>query len=299
MRIYQTKENHNAIKFCQEFLHKEAKRYLFGTNDYAVSIAKALDNNIEGYINNLTQETHFNGKPIINFKALPKDALVVSCVVLSRGLEIREKLDSLGLRNLDYFAFYKYSGLDIKSIDFVNFKPNGKPYNLIDAKKDIESNLEAYKEIFDILSDSQSKSEFEQCVNFRLHCDLDILRGLKYTPDTQYFEDFIDFDDIDYFFDIGGFEGESSLEFIRHNPRYKHIFFFEPESKNFNKAIRNLSSYKQILFNSFGLGGQEKEVCISQDNGSANKISQSGEKIKIKRLDSLLEKFEINGGGVL
>lgn len=305
MKLKKSKENKQAQIFCKKFLDKKVKRYLFGTNDYAISIAKALNNEIEGFINDFIKDSSFFNKPIFKLKDIQKDALIVSCVVLSQAINVKERLDSLGFKSLSYFAFYKYSGLNIKDIEFVNIAPNGLPYTIKDAKDDLEQNLESYKEIYQYLSDKKSKYQFKQCLNFRLHCDIKMLQGIKYTPKEQYFEDFIGLENIDYFIDIGAFEGESSLEFIKHNQHYKSIFCFEPENKNFLKTKENLKNYNNIQIYQCGLGEKEQELFITNNQSSANKVlsqnlqnSTLTQKIDIKTLDSIILNNKMIRGGV-
>lgn len=226
MKIYKETIDYRAKQFCKDFLHKGTKRFLFGTNDYALSIAKALNNDIDGYINDITQEKYFNGIPILRLNALPKDSLIVSCVVLSQAINIKKRLLKLGLINLDYFSFAKYSNLPIKQVEFVNKDIEGNPLTICDAKHDIQENNEKYQDIFNLLYDEDSKIAFEKCCNFRYSSDLKFLENFEYTPDMQYFENFISYQDISMFVDIGAYHGETSLEFIKRNPYYSSIHCF-------------------------------------------------------------------------
>lgn len=301
MNIIKMNDDKESIKLIEEFLANPKRRYIFGSNDYAKSVYEALEGKIEGFINDNLANSLFCNTKVLKLSSVPKDAIVLSCVVLSQGLNIKERLDKEGFRNITYFAFYKQAMLDIKKIEFVNTASNGLPYTLEHAKMHIESNMPLYSKMYECLADEISKEHFTKVLNFRLNCDIRALKGLRYTPKEQYFEDFLPYHKIDYFLDIGAFEGESSLEFIKHKRDYKQIFCFEPEGENFKKLEQNLSSFRDISYFKLGLGNKEKSLYISTNKGSANKISNThGEKIEIKRLDSINLGLDstANGGGL-
>ena len=56
----------------------------------------------------------------------------------------------------------------------------------------------------------------------------------------------LDLKEDEVFIDVGGFDGATSIEFIKHCPHYKSIYIFEPVENNLDKAKKNLKDYKNI-----------------------------------------------------
>ncbi|RDU70620.1 FkbM family methyltransferase [Helicobacter aurati] len=291
MILYPQRDNDEAKRFCQDFLEYPKRRYLFGINDYALSVFEALHYDIVGFVCDKPQ-SDINGIPVITPHEVPKDSLIVSCVVLSQALTVASKLDSFGLRNLDYFAFATYSKLAIKPVEFVSCDKAGRPFCLEDSKRDIQECFSSYLEIYNQLEDADSKAAYQKCVNFRYSSDIAYMQGFTYTPDKQYFEDFIPFHAIDIFVDIGAYHGETTLMFLQHN-NHASIHCFEPENANFLCLQRNLKDCSLASLYKMGIGKQKGQFHISTTNGSANRIinntqsCESVEQIEVIALDSM------------
>lgn len=72
---------------------------------------------IDGYIDKFTSEKIYLEKPILKLDQIPRNAVVS---VLGCPISAEAKLKKYGLKNLDYFSFYKYSGLDLVPIKYFN-----------------------------------------------------------------------------------------------------------------------------------------------------------------------------------
>jgi FkbM family methyltransferase len=270
-------EDAQAIKYSQEFLAaKPENRYVFGRNDCAKSIAGLVD--VGFFIDDFTEETEYLGKQIIKTEAIPLDALVLGTVFL-RPLTVAKRLSDAGIRHLSYFAFHKYSGIDAIPVLFWDgFGP------------DIEANQDKYHWVFGLLEDDESRRIFEKIVNFRLSADLGYLSGFTERQAEQYFEDFLGLkEQNEVFVDVGGFDGYTSLEFIKKCPGYRCVYFFEPNLKNMEIAKSRLSECENINFLQKGLSNKKGTVRFSI-GGSASAISADGEiEINVDALDDMIE----------
>ena len=80
----------------------------------------------------------------------------------------------------------------------------------------------------------------------------------------------------------GGYDGQTSLEFIKHCPKYKSIYIFEPSKEN-------LKAYKNIHFISKGLSNKEDILKFDTSLGSASSISEEGSvEIYVDTLDNIV-----------
>ncbi len=270
-------ENNKAKVFCQDFIHSNKPKYIFGRNDWAESIANII--NIDGFIDDFTNEKEYLGKPIIPIEKIPNNALVVS-VITGKPFVAEKRLSQFQFRFIDYFSFFKYSGLNIKPIMFWK--------GMIE---DIHSNHSKYEWVYKLLQDDISKNQFYNILNFRNSYDLDYMRGFEPKEHLQYFEPFLHLKkDGESFVDIGGFDGYTTEMFIRHCPEYKEIFFFEPEKNNMQVAKDRLKQYKNIHYLPLGLSNKKQTLRFST-SGSSSKISEDGElEINVDRLDDLIDR---------
>lgn len=278
LTIYPEKEYPDAVEFCKLFLREKARpRYVLGRNEYAASIAEFVD--LDGFVDDFTTETEYLGKPIFKTSEISQDSLVVSVVVLGRPLIALEKLKSHGVTScLDYFKFLKYSGLALKEIDLFCL-----------SKTDLKKNGHKYQWLYERLTDEQSKDVLSKLLNFRVSGDLHYMQGFKHDPEGQYFDDVLDLKPGEVFVDVGGYDGETALNFIKRCPDYKSIHFFEPEPKNLALARVNLSKNRDVHFYSKGLAECKKILRFSSGDGSSSKVCETGDlEIQVDAIDNLI-----------
>ena len=278
LKIYPEKQYPDAIEFCKFFLREKVRpRYVLGRNEYAASIAKYAE--VNGFIDDFTCETEFLGKPIFKMNEITSESLVVSAVIFVVPLTALRKLKSRGFACLDYFNFFKYSGLALKEIEFLR-----------ESKEDIEKNRDKYQWVYDRLEDEMSKCVLDRLLNFRFSSDLNYMIGFEHAPEEQYFEDFLDLKPGEVFVDAGGYDGKTALEFIKRCPDYKSIHFFEPDPNNVVLARNNLSKHHNIYFYTMGLAETKKTLRFISGEGSASKVSEAGDiEIRMDAIDNLIE----------
>lgn len=290
LRIEKHQDNAHAKLFCNEFIYSTHRpKYLFGRNLYANKIVNLID--VDGFIDDYTDEREYLGKPILKIEQVPGNALVL---ILSAGKPFTavNRVNSFDLEHIHYFDFYKFSGLPLEQVMFLD-----------GFTEDFNKNRLKYEWIYNLLNDEVSKEHFYKLVNFKLSYDLDFLRGFSSNEDKQYFEDFLKLaNEGEAFVDVGGFDGYTSQEFIRLCPHYNSIHLFEPEEINFNTARNKLKGNKGITFHQLGLSNKKQTLCFNV-NGSGSKICQDGGVIvEVDRLDDVVNervtfiKMDIEGG---
>lgn len=278
LTIYPEKQNRKAQDFCKSFINQaDRPRYVLGCNEYAASINDFVD--VDGFIDEFTEETSYLGKPIVKLDSLPKESLVVSVVALGRPLIALRKLEARGLVCLDYFSFVKYSGLGVKRIELFQ-----------EGKEDIDKNLNRYQWIYNLLANDESRVTMENLLNFRYSSDLTYMHGFVHSPEKQYFEPFLDLKAGEVFVDAGGFDGQTTIDFIKRCPGYKSVHFFEPDPDNIVIARKNLSGYRDIHFYILGLAESKKTLRFSSGGGSASKMSEVGDiEVHVNAIDALIK----------
>jgi FkbM family methyltransferase len=267
-----------AIEFVTEFIAQSARpKYIFGRNVYTRSVLEHIE--VDGVIDDFTNEIMFEGVPILKIKDIERSALVLSAAG-GRPLSAKKQLDELGLQNLDYFSFLKYSGLQ-------SFTPVVFNEKFAD---DFLAHEADYEWIHGLLADETSRTIFRKLLSFRLNYDLDHLQGFNALEAEQYFEDFLQLAPAgETFIDVGGFNGYNSLEFIKCCPEYSSIHLFEPEPENYLKCTEALQGRPNIYCHPHGLS-DKKQTLRLEPLGSGSKISATGSIcIEVDRLDDVLQ----------
>lgn len=268
-------------QFCTEFCHSESQpKYILGRNIYAECVAGQV--NLSGFIDDYTNDKNYLGLSIVKLDDVPKNALVLN-VAGGRPLSASKRLSEAGLRNLDYFSFYRFSGLSLIEMRFNE-----------GFSEEYSDHQEQYRWIHDLLQDQNSREIFNKLVSFRLEYDLAYLEGFVSKEDTQYFEDFLHLDvNGETFIDVGGYDGFTSLAFIKRAQNYKAIHVFEPEPNNYQKCLNNLSAYRDTYVHHLALSRSSATMKIHAQ-GSGSKISGDGTvTVSAVRLDDVLTDMDV------
>ncbi|MDX8354717.1 FkbM family methyltransferase [Cognatiyoonia sp. IB215182] len=266
-----------AQKRCAAFLAApEAQRFLFGRNVYTEAVLQHLA--VAGIVDDYTSDTAQGGIPILSIADLPESAFVLA-LSGGRPLTVRRLLEDRGIRNIDYFTFLRWSGLDLPHAAF-----NDGFGALVQAHGD------DIAWIYERLSDETSRATFLKLFKFRYSYDLDWLGGFTERQTKQYFEDFLALGtNRDVFLDIGGFDGFTTNEFARLYPEFKAAYVFEPESENFKACTAATAVHDNVQVLNFGASDENATIKFTA-NGSASRIDVDGElSLEVRRIDDVVQ----------
>lgn len=257
------------------FKHKSIRRYILGRNESAKKLSEIIT--ADAYIDDYTDNKTYLGKPILSTKDIEKVSIVVSSSLAIYPHSAINSLKNAEVKNiLDYLEVAKYSNNTQLTMDFID-----------NACIDLQTNYKKYENIYNKMVENKSKKVFINLLNFRKNKNLSYLKDYKVDPVGQYFEYFCDLKDNEVFIDAGGFDGHTSIEFIKHCPKYKSVYIFEPDKKNLELTKKNLTNFKNINFISKGLSDQKDILKFNTVSGSSSSISENGcSEIEIDTLDS-------------
>jgi FkbM family methyltransferase len=282
-----------AQAFCGAFTGASGRpKFLFGRNKYAVSIARLVE--IDGFIDDFSADTAFEGKPVVKLEQLPADALVVNCVPVGRPITAQRRIDSLGFDQLDYYAFLKHAGLNLEPIEYwTGFADH------------FHSERQRYEALSERLADPLSKEVLARIVDFRLSYDLDCMRPFSDTQARQYFEPFIAYGGDEIFADIGAFDGITSQAFAQRCPNYKAIYVFEPNARNLEVAAARIGDDPRVHFIPAALGERAGTARFDYSGSSSRITDQGAVEVRIEPLDAFAEvpftflKMDVEGAEAL
>ena len=249
-------------------------KYVLGRNAYALSVARHV--NITGFIDDYTSETSYQGKPLLRMQAVPRDAIVVSCVVDAKPLTALARLRASGISSVvDYFTLSRVVSALLRPTVYLE-----------GARADVQSNLDHYHRLHGRLADEESRQTLRKVVSFRCTGDLAHMQGFSCRLEQQYFEDFARFDDGEVFVDGGSFDGETALAFRNCCPNYEAIYVFEPSRASMQIARQKLSTLPRCHFIQKGLFDCHTRRRFDSSAGSASRLSDiGGSEIVLTTLD--------------
>jgi FkbM family methyltransferase len=274
--------------WIHEFFHGSGNRYVFGCNQWGASIAEHVQ--IDGFIDDVKPITEFHGVPVLRSESINRDCRVVSAVVLGRPLFARDFLNEKGFSNLDYFSFSRLSGLPLEGFEFLE-----------GGEESIRTNESRFARVRNLLADDESVDTFDRIMEFRKTFDLNVMSPFTDRQLEQYFEKFFLYPPDGVFYDVGSFDGSTSLEFARRSGVYKAIHVFEPSTANRELLMTRLKNLNHVHVHGMLLGGENRKTRV-QESGSASKESLThGQEVEMMTLDSLnldpptLVKVDIEG----
>lgn len=279
-----------TIRFCADFCRDSGEpKYILGRNIYSERLCSLV--HVSAIIDDHTNDRSYKDLPIVKASEVPKNALVLNAAG-GHPLSAKAKLDKLGLRNLDYFAFYKLSGLPLLPMRFNE-----------GFEDEFLKNQRKFEWIYSLLEDAESRAIFQKLIRFRFDYDVSHLQGFTDRENIQYFEGFLTLNgEAETFVDIGAYDGYTSTEFIKRCPQYRAVHAFEPDPSNFEICSDALHTFPNTHCHPIGLSNFNGTVCFDV-SGSASKISESGSlSVTVNRLDDVLSeqptfvKMDIEGG---
>ena len=252
-------------------------KYIVGTNEYSIQVARYF--NMEGvcFVNEMTSNDSFEGYPVIhNFKDIKENAIVLNSVRII-PIFVKNKLDKAGISNVDIFALIKYTDIPIEVEWWKGFDSFYK------------SHINEFDNLYEKLTDVISKDTLCRILDWRLNYNLDAMSIFRDNQTNQYFEDFLGLSEQgESFVDVGGFDGNTSLQFIKRCPHYNSIYFFEPGAEMMLVAKNRLSGNDNIVYAEVA-ASNKKEILHFSSSGSSSKIEDVGDiEVQADTIDNIV-----------
>lgn len=255
------------------------RRYVVGRNDQVTDILRwvRLDGVIDDYEKKISQ---WHGVPIVRMRDVPEGALVVNCSSSISPVAVGQALVRAGIKS-------------VIGIHELIHAAQGRlpwPWFVRQQREDLDQHVGAWLDLYQRLADVESRTTLLDVLRYRLTADPAFMQTYRVRPQDQYFEDFLQLGP-EVFVDAGGFDGDTTEEFIKRCPDYRKVYLFEPSQPNIEAARRRLARAGGIDFRRFGLSDQRGILSFDPNAGSASAVTEGGtETIEVTTLDeSVLE----------
>jgi FkbM family methyltransferase len=157
-------------------------------------------------------------------------------------------------------------------------------------------NQKEIKQTYDLLADDESKSVYENAINFNLTGKLEYLKRME--SDTKSALDLLELGENLSYIDLGAYDGDTIFELLNYHKNIKNIFAFEPDIKNFSKLKKNISEYNILnICKLYNLGAWSREDILyfnarsnrnSSFNAPHNKSKKNLKEVRVNSVDNIL-----------
>ncbi|REL34846.1 FkbM family methyltransferase [Thalassotalea euphylliae] len=282
-------------ELIDRFLHNDEQKYIFGTTSEAkalVQLCRQCNIKLTGIIDNFYPHSDFAGLPCQKLADVSPNSLVLSAVTNSRPIEVAKLLTDNDFEHIDYYSFFRFSGLSCPKIEFWH-----------GAKAHWQANLTRYQTVKNLLEDEQSKETFDAVVAFRNSYDLANMKGFTFDISNMYMESFIlPFREHGVFFDLGAFDGTDTRRFLQ-RCQTGESYLFEPIPEQVSKLDKFAGDNERIHLvpvavgeNTqtvrFCVGGTSSKV-LDLDKQTASEESREAQE-ELKGIDALNGTVEVN-----
>jgi len=276
-------EKYEQSILVKALVEEGASAYVIGKNDQSLEVINRY--NVLGLIDDYDVSSGlWNGIPVVQTKDVDLSSIVINCVTSISPVLVRNSLRKAGLTNL------------INVCELIAGKGDHLtlPWFAEEQREEWKQNKEWWLSLDLLLSDQISKQTLADVLKFRLTANPDYTNAYTVRLSDQYFEDFMQYKN-EVFVDAGGFDGDTTEEFINRYPDYKKVYLFEPSLKNLDAAKNRLQGRRDIDFRALGLSDREDTLFFNADAGSASAVTNSGgESISVVTLDKVLENEPIS-----
>lgn len=249
-----------------------------GQNEQSLELAERY--NVSAVIDDGSICKSWNGINIVSSDEVSKNSLVLNCSSSISPVQVDSMLRQKGFENvlrLDDLLDEKESILSV-------------PYFIREQQREFHENAEELEKIYHSFADEASRTTFLEIVAYRLTGSSNYMKEHSVRLDDQYWEDFLGLTE-ETFIDVGGYDGDTALQFAQRYPEYKEIIVVEPSKANMKAAKTNTGFLDRISYLNYAASNAEGIVRFNGDCGSSSRASEDGsdgELVKCEKLDNLL-----------
>jgi FkbM family methyltransferase len=270
-------KHHKHSILVNEMIGEKRNVYVIGKNEQSLEVSHRYK--VCGLIDDYDASNEFwNSIPVVHTKDVDPSSIVINCVTSISPVLVRNNLREAGLKNLVDISELISGRGDLLSL----------PWFVAEQREEFKHNLPWWSDLWKLMSDQVSKQTLIDVLRFRLTANADYMSAYEVRLSDQYFEDFMQYKN-EIFVDAGGFDGDTTEEFINRHPDYKKVYLFEPSTKNFDAGKKRLKGRRDIDFRLLGLSDSQGILNFNVDAGSASAITSGvGESISVVTLDNNL-----------
>lgn len=268
------KQNNNKLRHL-----KGTGRAIYVIGKNAESYEFANRHLVAGLIDDFDRKSQtWQGIPIVKLREISRNSIIINCSTSISPVTVSKNLKEANFNNV----------IELSDLISEDGEILPLPWFVAQQRDEITEHLDWWRELNLIMADETSKKTLLDVLRFRITADLCYMTDYSVRLNDQYFEDFMKYNG-EVFVDAGGYDGDTTAEFIKRYPDYKKVYLFEPSRKNLSAAKDRLSGRRDIDFRFAGLSNSKGSLRFNADAGSASAVTDGiGETINVVTLDEEL-----------
>ena len=148
---------------------------------------------------------------------------------------------------------------------------------------------EDFDRAYNILCDEKSKSDFTDVLNFKISGKTEYLFRSMYEKKKLY-EDILHLSDEEVIVDLGAYDGDTIREFLSvTGGKYKKIYAFEPDEKNFRKLTRKTEELYNIERYNLGAWDKKETLFFAKKGGRNSRKDEDGVPVSFDSVDNTVK----------
>ncbi len=153
----------------------------------------------------------------------------------------------------------------------------------------LSEHADDFRKAYNILCDEKSKSDFIDVLNFKISGKTEYLFNSMYEKENLY-KDILILSDDEVIVDLGAYDGDTIREFLSAtNGRYKKIYAFEPDEKNFRKLTRNTEELSRIERYNLGAWDKKDTLFFAKKGGRNSRKDKDGIPVNFDSVDNIVK----------
>lgn len=142
-------------------------------------------------------------------------------------------------------------------------------------------NAEKIQSVYDMLADEKSRQTYADMLNFKISGKIDYLNNCT-SPKEEIYGEIIPLGEDEIFADLGAYNGDTAAEFMSAcNNKFRHLYAFEPNPKNFRKLTKNLPEDERITLFNAAAGRENGTTLVSANEGRMSRAGGAGKTVEI------------------
>lgn len=139
--------------------------------------------------------------------------------------------------------------------------------------------------VYSRLADDTSKKTFENVIKYKISGKIDYLLNCE-TDVSEPYNSFLNLSK-ETFIDLGAYNGDTVMDFIKRCPDYKRIYAVEPDFKTFKKLEKNTADIKNLQIFNACVSNKCGKAFFAMKGGRNSLLSNQGTEIDCITVDSL------------
>lgn len=149
-------------------------------------------------------------------------------------------------------------------------------------------NKDEFESVYNRLADEKSKLTFKNIIDFKLSGKISYLFDCQTEEDEPY-NSFLKLGKDESFLDLGAYNGDTVLDFVKRAGDYKKIIAVEPDKKTFKKLIKNTEHIKNLNCLNKCISSFCGKGNFAMNAGRNSVISDVGTETEFVTVDSILD----------